>query len=203
MKQKSILRMFGIITVLTCCLFSFACASSNVLLNGQSISKKNFASPETHTLIFYYVEVNDFKARYDNFPGFFTETEVFAQMNPEKEPFFVIPLSFSASRAFVIQPIEPGSKMRLLCSSYTVETALNVMTTYYHNTHFGLPDSQTFVFTAKKPGLQYAGAYRRYEFEYEPIKNDYELLTLEGMADYFKDTEWEPLITARIEELKK
>ncbi len=180
----------GFIFICIGCAF---CLSSCFLLNmsalRNSVSPKNFGSPEGKVLIYGSM----------NFHGEPLHLKILMKLNPAKpeEPkgpkkgviFFYFP------------PADPGDVFNLILLTQDYNRAS-------YRAEYGLQTFNKPVFRAEKPGLQFVGTYN-VRVQLQPVilflkSNDVaELTVLEGIVKDFKGSEWEPLIKARIEELKK
>lgn len=179
------------------CLYITSCTSmGGGTLNGKTVSKKDYGSPETHTLLFGYLRV---KRSYSDFAA--RDIETFVQVNPEKEAMILMPRYFR-SPAFCIVPVEPGTKLRLAYAYYEI-TGYQSTTIYSLYSTLNDPEELTLCYTAKKPGLQYVGSINREEGAYIKEKTSYELAALQDMQAYFKGTAWEAVINARVKELEE
>jgi hypothetical protein len=121
----------------------------------------------------------------------------FAQINPDLEPMFLYPgIAGSYLTVLYTFPVEPKSVFKLVKWQRRV---LNGIVIHYSSF------SSSFYIETKKPGLYYYGSYI-WDFENEEFINNpdkTELDALNAMAKNFKDTVWENVIAARIEELSK
>ena len=180
----------GFIFICIGCAF---CLSSCFLLNmsalRNSVSPKNFGSPEGKVLI--YGSMN-----FHGNPMHFTE---FMQINPANKAKFISPNTRGTN--FYFPPADPGDVFNLILLTQDYNRAS-------YRAEYGLQTFNKPVFRAEKPGLQFVGTYN-VRVQLQPVilflkSNDVaELTVLEGIVKDFKGSEWEPLIKARIEELKK
>ena len=187
-------------------LFS-SCMTAGGYINNRLPDKKKFGPPDTHTLIFGYMDIEGIsEAERKIAPGIgIHDIEIFAQVNPEKEAFFAVPLYFKPN-VFCFQPVESGVLLRLLKSYYTTLIILfgrPVTVTYHLDSFFGAPDASSLQYTAAKPGLYYAGSYTRSKDRYTREDTRNELEALKIIRPYFKRTAWQPVIEERIKELEK
>ena len=76
-------------------LFS-SCSSIGGYVNGKTLNKKEFGPPETHTLMFGHMDVEDAPLHLpvNNTAKDYQE---YIQMNPEKEPLIFLPIYFQGS----------------------------------------------------------------------------------------------------------
>ena len=187
-------------------LFS-SCMTAGGYINNRLPDKKKFGPPDTHTLIFGYMDIEGIsEVERKIAPGIgIHDFEIFAQVNPEKEAFFAMPLYFKPN-IFCFQPVESGVLLRLLKSYYTTLIILfgrPVTVTYHLDSFFGAPDASSLQYTAAKPGLYYAGSYTRSKDRYTREDTRNELEALKIIQPYFKRTAWQPVIEERIKELEK
>ncbi len=170
-------------------------------VNNDSTKKKEFASPETHTLIFGFISRSKglLSIGEPQIPGI-----EFAQINPEGEAMFVSP--GRENSFFFLQPVPLDSTMHLVY--YTYQSGRTV---YYSRE--GLTKGNDLTVHADEPGLLYAGSYLLTSVEEEGVEKgdaNYgfhrigehtELFGLQELMKKMKKTEWEPVIQARMEEL--
>lgn len=174
-------------------------------VNDDAIKKKEYAAMEDHTLIFGYIarEKSVFSFGERKLP-----IVEFAQINPEGEAMFISP--GRSGSFFFIQPVPIDSSLHLIFHRYK-----EGRTTYY--TYEGLQKGYDITINAIKPGLYYAGSYLLQSVGEDsgswisfimspdgflPNGDHTELEGLKDLLKKMKNTEWEELITARIEELK-
>ena len=195
-----------LLLTLSLVLFS-SCSSIGGYVNGKTLNKKEFGPPETHTLMFGHMDVEEAPLHLpvNNTAKDYQE---YIQMNPEKEPLIFLPIYFQGS-VMSFYPMEPGVNLRLMFSRYSI---MRFYGNYTHTTVYqfwpflGWPESSTLWFSCKKPGLQYIGSYIRtksgYKKDMEKDSAKNELSALEGIKEYYKGTSWESVIEKRIEELQ-
>lgn len=181
----------------SCTLFKGVSPTGELLgsINNETMKVADLPSPETHTMVYFGAMgkwLGDKKypisrsTTCDAYP-------VFLQLNPAKAPMVIVPTRLRSSFCFL--PMEGGLSVKIVRN---VSYEGNVI----HFIDFGL-QKNPISFVTKKHGLQYIGAYL---FDYREIteEKDYdELMALEDMLETFKGSNWEPLITARINEINQ
>lgn len=188
-------KFWKIPLIVVFCFFVSNCTSmGGGVVNGSTISKKDYGSPKTHTLFFGYCRV-------DGGSFGFGDSQIYAQVNPAKGAMLLIPRIFRTPSFFIV-PVEPTTKIRLINSYFTTLLG-QYQTTYRLYSALTDPEEATLVFTAEKPGLQYVGAFVRHVDSYTRERASYELVALKDIKDFFKGTEWATVIDARIKELEK
>ncbi len=175
--------------------------SMQPLKNKKTLDKKKMDSPAESTLIFGHIYRGAFYGK-----AYFDQLE-FTQINPEKEPQWIFP--GTVGTMFYCTPVTPGSVLHLAEWGYSSGN-----TFYYATLGIGKNDS-SLDFTAKKPGLQYVGAYNHkgtkmgeglmagYTYAFVEEESPDELDALAKLKPLLKGTSWEAVIDARIEELSK
>lgn len=187
-------------------LFS-SCMTAGGYINNRLPDKKKFGPPDTHTLIFGYMDIEGISEadRKAALGIGMHDFEIFAQVNPEKEAFFAMPLYFKPN-IFCFPPLEQGISLRLLKSNYSINTVMygRPATVIYNlDSFFGTPDASSLQHTAAKSGLYYAGSFTRSKGRYTRTDNRNELDALKIIQPYFKGTVWQSIIEERIKELEK
>ena len=165
-------------------------------VNNDSMKKKEFASPDTHTLIFGFISRAKglLSLGEPQIPGI-----EFAQINPDGEAMFVSPGRDNSF--FFLQPVPLDSTMHLVYYTYQAGR-----TVYYSRE--GLQKGNDVTIHAEEPGLHYAGSYvltsvegQNADYGFHQIGEHTELIGLQELLKKMKNTEWEQLIQARMEEL--
>jgi len=171
-------------------------------VNNDSLKKKEFSGPETHSLIFGFVarEKGFLSIREPQIPAI-----EFAQINPEGEAMFVSP--GRSNSFFFLQPMPVGSTMHLVYYSYQSWRTV-------HYSYEGLQKGADVTVNIEEPGLYYAGSYVLTSVEdnetaeksagvygFHNIGSHTELEGLQELLKKMKGTEWEPVVRTRLEEL--
>ena len=165
-------------------------------VNNDSMKKKEFAGPATHTLIFGFIAraKGMLSLGEPQIPGI-----EFAQINPDGDAMLVAP--GRTGSFFFLQPVPLDSTMHLVY--YTYQSGRTV---YYSRE--GLQKGNDLTVHAEEPGLHYAGSYvltsvdeQDDDYGFHRVGEHTELFGLQELLKKMKNTEWEPLIQARIEEL--
>lgn len=209
MKRLKIVKLGLVIMIMTVGLTLIGCITGPKpypTVNDESIKKKEYASMEDHTLIFGYIarEKGIFSLREPQLPIL-----EFAQIDPEGEAMFIAP---GRSRSFFfLQPVPVDSTLHLIYHQYT-----SGRTTFY--AYEGLQKGDDITINATEPGLHYAGSYLyQYiggdsdklisfnpsgHYGFKPNGNHTELEGLKELLKKMKNTRWEELIIARMEEIE-
>lgn len=172
--------------------------------NGEFVSTDNFGSPNTHTLVYGSLNYSAKDA------PVYVRME-FIQIDPEKEAMVLTPY-----RREIKNKYKDGDRTRidlfyfaplkqdLTFQNIYKEVAVTPYTIFLIDIPIGYFNIPGIVFKTKKPGLQYIG---NYDLSYDSMnkRNDAkaELYALRQLLDKVKETEWVPVIEARIKELTK
>lgn len=157
------------------------------------LDKNNIGHPTDSVLVYgSFLVANDTESsKYAFQPSGFR----FTQLNPLKKPghFGMILYRYS----FTLPPQEPGAYLK--CTYYELDKIDRYI--YWVGIQYPLPiDFQV----PEKPGLYYIGSYiikrTTDEVLYAP-KVRSELETLQDIINRYKNTDWEPLLLSRIQEL--
>jgi len=181
-------KKIGVIALAVAVMALTGCFSISGYRMGESKSKVqkavtsgNWGSPKDSTVLFGS-EYVDFGVYQQN-PAFGYRYYQ-AQVNATKTGTAAFFVAVAKTKSlFFIQPLPRGSEIKIY--GYRNAGAYNDTITYC-----GI---QGVDFVLTKPGLMY------YEKNDPEHKNEYE--SLKSMLPYFKGTDWEPVITERMEEL--
>lgn len=190
MKKLTILLFTVLLSTSLCC---FAQDAENPLAQSKSIKEElKSRSPEDSVLVF----------------GIFRETScaIFVQNDPKMPHDTVTTRFLPLQDYFILRPVIPGGSYRLIyIESAGIEPYVSM-------------DGSFLDFKApKKPGLYYFGAYDPYYSVKEDSPTDHlyfsngqtiddktkELKALKAVMTYAKGTAWEPIVQARIDQLRK
>ena len=138
---------------------------------------------------------------------------VYSQMNPNKEP-LIFPLKNKGS-SMIFPLVEPGSFLKAVRGSFSTAGVQYIFCDSLNSAY------RLDIQVPSKPGLYFAGViapfadYSSFETlkltfgniktqeDYDDLMRRMELKALKDALSKFKKTDWEPVITARIEELSK
>lgn len=184
------MKKLGLTVLLTVFILVFmGCTSLNeisVSAAHESLEEGEWGTPETHTLLFG-VEGPDVHL-----------TSIMLQQNPKFGYDFFRPYKIESQKTvlyfinvgknrFFIYPHPVGSEFKEF-SWYTISYSAN-----YTSKNTYIEGIAGVDIALVKPGLQYYGADNK--------KHSQELKTLKKVYKYFKGSEWEKVIQARIEEI--
>ncbi len=163
-------------------------------IDGEKMNVSELPNPKTHTLVYGGLEIDfgDGVQPITRNGRYFFQTS-FIQLNQKRRPMILEPVHLSDSICFL--PVTPGMHFKLVQARLIGGNR----TTYYPHRMQG----EGISFIAKKPGLQYIGGYKfiANQIRYAENKDYKEINALRAMQEIFKNTEWLPLIEARIVEL--
>lgn len=205
MKSKKYVKLRLLLTAGTLVFLLSACMSGPEpypRVNNDSLKKKEFASPETHALIFGFISRSKgmLSLGQPQIPSI-----EFAQINPDGEAMFVSPGRDGSF--FFLQPVPLDSTMHLVY--YTYQSGRTV---YYSRE--GLQKGYDLTVHVEESGLHYAGSYVLTSVEdpegsengaenygFHPIGTHNELYGLRELLKKMKNSKWESVVQARMEEL--
>jgi hypothetical protein len=175
--------------------------------NDLAIKKSAYGSPSDCALVYGSAAQIKFLLA----PGPLNNLEMI-QLNPEQQPMIITPAR--SGYTFFTEPLAVGSSIRIFYFSITQGR----VTTFYHR---GIQGSGPTDVKLAKPGLLYLGSLvycdkkyledKKFSFrvwdggttDLYPAGEESETSALKALLPKFRGTDWEPLINARIEELKK
>ena len=210
------LAAIGAIVLLSLAFDSCALFISNAPRTGQ-VSKKDLPDPSENAIIFGTISDPNQTSMTAKWP-IASHDIAFLQLNPASSPTYLETakgMYATKSGVYYSKPVPAGGTYKLLCGLYIISGG---QTTYYHTTYYGMMGKEPWDLKDVHPGLNYFGswAYAAYEegekakfidftaeVKLRKISSPNERECLEELLPHFKGTSWEPVITARIEELSK
>lgn len=180
-------KLIGIVALIAATMTATSCFTTGYKFGAsksevkKAVTSGNWGSPKDCVVLFGS-EYVDFYVYQQN-PAFGYQRYE-AQVSGSKTGTSIFLVSVAKTKSmFFIQPLPRGSEIKIY--GYRNAGAYNDTITYC-----GI---QGVDFVLTKPGLMY------YEKNDPEHKNEYE--SLKSMLPYFKGTDWEPVITERMEEL--
>lgn len=177
----------------SCILFSnlkMAAEEGKASVNGKQVTAESMGDPKTDCLAYGYVNVKG--------------VHMYVQMDSSKEALYTTPLAMG-NGTFCFPPLDTGLSFQLIQLRQAAAFGVNI-----YSPSVGKEGS--IIFTTKKAGLQFIGAYN-FQVDFKTSigtltpyprskQSEYELKTLTKMKSQFKNTDWAALIDKRIEEIQ-
>jgi hypothetical protein len=211
--EKKIVKTISVFTVfILLCLISSCASLLSPRENSVIVEPKDFGEPENSTVVFGYISQGKRPGQlFGQELPMELDTVEFVQINPDKEPLFVLPgKMFTDGTMFYTHPVKPGMILKMI--QWKRYDDVNVHYSYgrqmVDKIYTVIPQvfGEEVTVEIKKPGLYYFG---NYAMDYEKnifVKNDNpektELNILKKIIDDFKNTAWENVINERIKELE-
>jgi len=179
------------------------------LRDNVPVKKASYGSPSDSVLI--YGSAMQIKTLATALNGRYINNLEMIQLNPAQKPMIITPAR--ADNYFFTEPLPVGASVRFFYFSITQGRT----TTFYER---GIQGHGPTDLKLQKPGLYYMGSllycdqqyietktiFGKHDYDttdFYPVGDDSEIGALKALLPKFRGTDWEPLITKRIEELKK
>lgn len=211
MKSRS--RIAWLIAAAATTILALSCATPPriPLRDNVAVKKSAYGSPSDSALVYGSISMQT------NFFNLLSSKGVdnleMIQLNPAQKPMIITPAR--RGNYFFLEPIHVGSSVKLFYYSYKEGRTIYL-------DELGIQGLGTMDRKLDKPGLLFMGSMLYCDKKYAdtkmglppsdskiaikdffPVGEDKEIAILKEMRPTFEGTEWEPLIAARIEELKK
>ena len=194
-KGAALFCLLTVLTTFTSCSifrnFKIMAEDGYASLNGKKVSIKSMGDPKTDCLVYGYVDS-------------YVSLQMYVQMDSSKEALYTTPLAMG-NGTFCFPPLDTGLSFQLIQLRQASGFGDNI-----YSPSVGKEGS--IIFTTKKSGLQFIGAYN-FQVDFKTSigtltpyprskQSEYELKTLTKMKSQFKNTDWAALIDKRIEEIQ-
>ena len=192
-RSTVLICLLSVLPVLTSCAgftgLKMTAEAGKASINGKQVAVQSMGNPETDCLVYGYANM-------------MWSLHMYVQTDSSKEAIYTTPL-LMGNGPFCFPPFAKDLSFQLV---QIRQDGAYVIRTYTP----GLGKRGAITFTTQKAGLQFIGAYnltfQSHTATITPYprseQSAYELKTLIKMKAQFKNTEWEPLIDQRIEEIE-